>query len=58
MLKSRTRWEVHVAGSGKYRYAHGVSVENQEKTGHWEDLNVGEIILSWIFEKLYGVVWN
>jgi hypothetical protein len=59
MLKSRTRWAGHVAGIGTYRNAYGILVENQEKRDHWEDLDVGEmIILSWIFEKLDGVVRN
>jgi hypothetical protein len=60
IIKSRRmRWEGHVARMGEKRNAYRLSVESQKERDHWEDQDVGGlIILGRILERWDGVMWT
>jgi hypothetical protein len=59
VIKSRMRWQVHVARMEEGEACKGYLWENLREREHWGDPGVdGRITLRWIFKK-YGVgVWT
>jgi hypothetical protein len=43
---------------GKMRNAYRILVVSEKERDHWEDTDVGRVILKWILERQDGVVWT
>jgi hypothetical protein len=59
MKPGRMRWTWHIANMGQKRNAYRFWWKSQKERDHQEDLDVGgSVILRWILEKQYGILWT